>query len=85
MRDALALKDEELSSTKQQLERLSTMIVELTLNQEHIADGNDEQELVKLLTSAKMELATQALDHEQKLARIRRQHSCRRELGVWRA
>ena len=47
MRDVLALKDEELSSSKQQLERLSTMIVELTLNQEHIADGNDEQDIVK--------------------------------------
>ena len=33
------------------------------------------QELLELLTSAKMELATQALDHEQHVSRLKRNHA----------
>jgi hypothetical protein len=75
MKVTLSLKNEELRSTQQQLERLSTMIVELTMNQEQLTQSNDDKELLQLLTSAKMELATKALDHEQKISRIKRQHA----------
>ena len=84
MREELALKDEEIKMSQQQLERLSTMIVELTMGPIEpnpttttktttpVPQDSDAQELLELLTSAKMELATQALDHEQHVSRLKR-------------
>ena len=75
MSDTIAKKDEEIHASQQQLERLSTMIVELTMSSEtNNNEARDDQELLGLLTSAKMELATKAMDHEQHLSRLKREH-----------
>ena len=52
------------------------MIVELTGQQQATADADeDRQHLLELLTSAKMELANKALDHEQQVSTMKKEHA----------
>ena len=80
LKEVLATKDQQLKSSQNQIERLSTMIIELTEQQQASADSDaDRQQLLEMLTSTKMELANSALDHEQKLSKLKKEHASEKQ------